>query len=67
MRVTTEYATPRDDDKQREFLNTAFAEAIAHIPRTPQSYPAVPEAAPGMPAAATAPVSPPLAGSPKPR
>lgn len=70
VRVTTEYATPRDDDKQRDFLNTAFAEAIAHIPRTPQSYPAVPEAAPGMPAAASAPpvaATPPLAGSPKPR
>jgi hypothetical protein len=68
VRVTTEYATPRDDDKQRDFLNTAFAEAIAHIPRTPQSYPAAPETAPGMPAAATTPAPPaPLAGPAKPR
>jgi hypothetical protein len=67
VRVTTEFATPRDDDKQRDFLNTAFAEAIAHIPRTPQTFAAAPEAAPGMPAAVTTSPPAPLAGPAKPR
>jgi len=64
VQATFEYATPRDDDKQRDFLNAVFAEAIAHIPRTAQTYADLPEAAPGL---ATAPVAAPLAGPAKAR
>jgi hypothetical protein len=31
IEATVEYATPRDDDKERDFLNAVFTEALVHI------------------------------------
>ncbi|MEJ1967958.1 MAG: hypothetical protein WDN03_04850 [Rhizomicrobium sp.] len=66
VEATVEFATPRDDDKQRDFLNAVFTEALVHIAKTP------PPAGPVIPAeTATAPAAPlpaaPLAPPPKPR
>jgi hypothetical protein len=31
VEATVEFATPRDDDKQRDFLNAVYTEALVHI------------------------------------
>ncbi len=46
VEATVEFATPRDDDKQRDFLNAVFTEALAHIAKAPQPV-AVVAPAPG--------------------
>ncbi len=35
IEATVEYATPRDDDKQRDFLNAVYTEALVHIAKAP--------------------------------
>ena len=35
VEATVEFATPRDDDKQRDFLNAVFTEALVHIAKAP--------------------------------
>ena len=48
IEATIEYATPRDDDKQRDFLNAVFTEALIHIAKVaPPQGPVIP--AEGMP------------------
>jgi hypothetical protein len=55
LEATVEFATPRDDDKQRDFLNAVYAEALAHIAKqTPSTSPVI--AAPVPPGAIATPV-----------
>jgi hypothetical protein len=50
VEATVEFATPRDDDKQRDFLNAVFTEALVHIAKiAPPTSPII--AAPVMPGA----------------
>ena len=66
VEATVEFATPRDDDKQRDFLNAVYTEALVHIAKlAPPVGPVIPAEPP-----AAAPVPPPvtpLAGPAKPR
>jgi len=65
LEATVEFATPRDDDKLRDFLNAVYTEALVHIAKAP------PPASPVIPAATavappvTAPATP-LAGPARP-
>ncbi len=56
IEATVEYATPRDDQKQRDFLNAVYAGALTHIAKAPPpTGPVLPEddvAAPASPAPA---------------
>ena len=63
VEATIEFATPRDDDKQRDFLNAVFTEALVHIAKV------VPPTGPVIPAesAAPPPAPAPLAGPTNPR
>jgi hypothetical protein len=51
IEATIEYATPRDDDKQRDFLNAVFTEALVHIAKI------APPQGPVIPAVGAAPLS----------
>ncbi|HXC57571.1 MAG TPA: hypothetical protein VNU97_19885 [Rhizomicrobium sp.] len=64
LEATVEFATPRDDDKQRDFLKAVYDEALAHIAKQAPG-PAVPAAAPVAPAPPAA--AGPLAGPTNPR
>ena len=69
IEATVEFATPRDDEKQRDFLNAVYTEALVHIAKLPPpSAPVIaapvtagttPATPPGTPAPAT-----PAAGTP---
>lgn len=67
VEATVEYATPRDDQKQRDFLNAVFTEALVRIAKTaPPTGPlipaegiVVPPVAPTTPAPAPATPAPP--------
>jgi hypothetical protein len=67
LEATVEFATPRDDENQREFLNTVFTEALTHIAKI------APPQGPLMPAVGTTITSPPplpqasVGGRPAPR
>jgi hypothetical protein len=65
VEATVEFATPRDDEKQRDFLNAVYTEALVHIAKlAPPPGPVIPAAstvAPPAPAPAA-----PLAGPAKP-
>jgi hypothetical protein len=65
VEATVEFATPRDDEKQRDFLNAVYTEALVHIAKlAPPPGPVIPAAstvAPPLPAPAA-----PLAGPAKP-
>ncbi len=54
IEATVEYATPRDDQKQRDFLNAVYAEALTHIakvtPPVGAVLPAEDVVAPAVPA-----------------
>jgi hypothetical protein len=59
VEATVEFATPRDDDKQRDFLNAVYTEALVHIAKLPPPTSpviAAPDAAGTLP---TAPATPP--------
>jgi hypothetical protein len=64
LEATVEFGTPRDDDAERGFLDSVYAEALAHIAKIAPGGAAapVPAAAPATPALAA-----PLAGPAKPR
>ena len=63
VEATVEYATPRDDEKQRDFLNAVYTEALVHIakvaPPTGPVLPAEGVAAPPTPTPAVPPPTPP--------
>jgi hypothetical protein len=43
VEATVEFATPRDDDKQRDFLNAVYTEALVHIAKVaPPVGPVIP-------------------------
>jgi hypothetical protein len=58
LEATVEFATPRDDDKLRDFLNAVYTEALVDIAKAP------PPTSPVIPAAGT--VAPPPAAPPAP-
>ena len=66
VEATVEYATPRDDDKQRDFLNAVFTEALVHIAKAPPpTAPVIPAAvAPGTLAPPATTSAPPAAPPP---
>jgi hypothetical protein len=68
LEATVEFATPRDDDSEREFLEAVYAEALKHIAGTVVQGPVLPPAAATPPPAPPKPVPvPALAGPRKPR
>ena len=40
LEATVEFATPRDDDAEQQFLDAVYAEALAHIAKLPVVTPA---------------------------
>jgi hypothetical protein len=57
IEATVEFATPRDDEKQRQFLDAVYTEALVHIAKIPPpSGPVI--AAPLTPGIAPAPATP---------
>lgn len=60
VEATVEFATPRDDDKMRDFLNAVYTEALVHIAK------AAPPQGPLIPAPGPVPLTP-LAGPANPR
>ena len=61
IEATVEFATPRDDEKQRDFLNAVYTEALVHIAKLP------PPSAPVIAAPVTAGTTPPTpSGTPAP-
>ncbi|MEI9995993.1 MAG: hypothetical protein WDM91_15465 [Rhizomicrobium sp.] len=42
LEATVEFATPRDDDAQRAFLDAVYAEALAHVAKAPPAVSAPP-------------------------
>jgi hypothetical protein len=59
VEATVEFATPRDDEKQRDFLNAVYTEALVHIAKAaPPTTPVIAAPmAPGAPPPAPAPVA----------
>ncbi len=51
VEATVEFATPRDEDKERDFLNAVYTEALVHIAKVaPPAGPVIPAPiAPGIP------------------
>jgi hypothetical protein len=50
VEATVEFATPRDDDKQRDFLNAVYTEALIHIAKVaPPVGPVIPVEPPTAP------------------
>ncbi len=39
LEATVEFATPRDDDAEQQFLDTVYAEALAHIAKLAPAAP----------------------------
>jgi hypothetical protein len=67
VEATVEFATPRDDDKMRDFLKAVYTEALVRIAKVPPPQGLViPAPVPGAPAAPAAPAAP-LAGPANPR
>ncbi len=67
VEATVEFATPRDDEKQRDFLNAVYTEALVHIAKLPPPTApviAAPVAAGTTPPATPAPATPPPAPAP---
>ncbi len=59
VEATVEFATPRDDDKRRDFLNAVFTEALVHIAKVaPPTGPVIPVEPVAAPATPPAPVPP---------
>ena len=64
LEATVEFATPRDDEAEHDFLEAVYAEALAHIAGMPVQGPVLPPAAtaplpaPPKPAPAVAPAHP---------
>ena len=64
IEATVEFATPRDDEKQRQFLDAVYTEALVHIAKAPPptapviAAPLPPGTAPAPPAAPPAPATP---------
>lgn len=60
VEATVEFATPRDDDKQRDFLNAVYTEALVHIAKVaPPVGPVIPAEPVAAPATPTPPALPP--------
>lgn len=64
IEATVEFATPRDDEKQRQFLDAVYTEALVHIAKAPPPTapviaapvtPGAPPATPPVPAPAPTP------------
>ena len=62
LEATVEFATPRDDEKLRDFLNAVYTEALVHIAKAPPQGPLI-----SSPSQLTPTLSAPLAGPAKPR
>jgi hypothetical protein len=63
VEATVEFATPRDDEKLRDFLNSVYTEALVHIAKVaPPQGPMI-----TSPNQMTPALSAPLAGPAKPR
>jgi hypothetical protein len=62
LEATVEFATPRDDEKLRDFLNAVYTEALVHIAKAPPQGPLI-----SSPSQVTPALSAPLAGPAKPR
>ncbi|HEX4303582.1 MAG TPA: hypothetical protein VHZ78_12375 [Rhizomicrobium sp.] len=58
VEATVEFATPRDEDKERDFLNAVYTEALVHIAKV------APPQGPVIPAEAIAAPPPPSPASP---
>ncbi|MBL6853505.1 MAG: hypothetical protein ISS15_17865 [Alphaproteobacteria bacterium] len=58
IEATVEFATPRDDEKQRDFLNAVYTEALVHIAKLP------PPTAPVIAAPVAAGTTPPAPAAP---
>jgi hypothetical protein len=66
VEATVEFATPRDDEKERDFLNAVYTEALVHIAKAPPPQgPLIPAEAIAAPVVPPKPV--PLAGPVNPR
>ena len=58
VEATVEFATPRDDDKQRDFLNAVYTEALVHIAKVAApTGPVIPAEPPPAPPPATPPAA----------
>jgi len=62
VEATVEFATPRDDEKLRDFLNAVYTEALVHIAKVAPQGPVI-----SSPNQVTPALSAPLAGPAKPR
>jgi hypothetical protein len=62
IEATVEFATPRDDEKQRDFLNAVYTEALVHIAKLPP--PTAPVIAAPVTAGAPPPTPAPVAATP---
>jgi hypothetical protein len=62
VEATVEFATPRDDEKLKDFLNAVYTEALVHIAKMAPQGPVI-----SSPSQMTPALSAPLAGPAKPR
>ena len=62
IEATVEFATPRDDEKLRDFLNAVYTEALVRIAKVAPQGPVI-----SSPSQVTPALSAPLAGTTKPR
>jgi hypothetical protein len=62
LEATVEFATPRDDEKLRDFLNAVYTEALVHIAKAAPQGTLI-----SSPSQLTPALSAPLAGPAKPR
>jgi len=62
VEATVEFATPRDDEKLKDFLNAVYTEALVHIAKQAPQGPVI-----SSPSQMTPALSAPLAGPAKPR